>query len=83
MIVGEIVTAHRTEGEERIRVLFGEVLEIAEIGVDDDFFALGGHSLLAFRLIARIRAELGLELDFGKLFDTPTPAGIARDLGLG
>ncbi|WP_199520477.1 non-ribosomal peptide synthetase, partial [Kitasatospora sp. MBT63] len=48
------------DGRERVLcALFGEVLGVEGVTIDDNFFALGGHSLLVTRLVSRIRTELG------------------------
>jgi amino acid adenylation domain-containing protein/thioester reductase-like protein/non-ribosomal peptide synthase protein (TIGR01720 family) len=73
--------AYRSPRNQRERVLaalFGEILGVARVGVDDGFFDLGGHSLSATRLVARVRAELGVEVPIRAVFDTPTVAGLAE-----
>ncbi|MFI9722093.1 Pls/PosA family non-ribosomal peptide synthetase [Streptomyces sp. NPDC052396] len=65
--------------ELRLAGLWREVLDGAELSVEDDFFCdLGGHSMTAARLISRLRAEPGLrEVAMGDLYAHPTVRGLA------
>jgi thioesterase domain-containing protein/acyl carrier protein len=60
----EVATAEglvrpRDEVEERLAVIWEDLLQVRSIGATDDFFDLGGHSLLAVRLAARIEEQFG------------------------
>jgi acyl-coenzyme A synthetase/AMP-(fatty) acid ligase len=54
--------APRNKFESRIAAVWCEVLDLAEVGITDDFMALGGHSLRAARVAARLARELRREV---------------------
>ncbi|MFG1944007.1 non-ribosomal peptide synthase/polyketide synthase [Nonomuraea sp. NPDC048826] len=69
----------REPGTARERVLcaiFAEVLGVAEVGAEDDFFALGGDSIVAIGVVRQAR-RAGLTVRARDLFACPTPAGLA------
>ncbi|MEV6561017.1 amino acid adenylation domain-containing protein [Nocardia sp. NPDC051756] len=66
-----------TATEIRLVELYQEIFGLDRVGADDSFFDLGGHSLLANRLVPRLRAEFGVEIDVRVVFDHPTVAGLA------
>ena len=65
------------EMHERLIDIWGELLGIKGIGIEDDFFELGGHSLMATQLIAAIKNEFLVELEIFELFDCPTVLRLA------
>ncbi|WP_043735499.1 condensation domain-containing protein, partial [Streptomyces zinciresistens] len=58
------------------------MLDVGEVGADDDFFALGGHSLLATRVTHRLGAALGTHVPLHLVFQHPTLTELAAQLGI-
>ncbi|MFC3510627.1 amino acid adenylation domain-containing protein [Amycolatopsis halotolerans] len=73
-------TRATTSAEQLLCQVFAEVLGLAEVGVDDSFFALGGDSLLAITLVGRVQAK-GVRFTPHELFLRRTPARLARLAG--
>ncbi len=57
-----------TDTEKLLARIWCELLGVARIGAEDDFFQLGGHSLIAAQLVKRVEIELGVDLDLRVLF---------------
>src|SRR5260370_36228068 len=68
----------RTPAEHILCTLFAEVLGIARVGIDDNFFDLRGHSLLATHLVSRTPTELGAETDIRSNFQARTLPYLAQ-----
>ena len=76
--LGTAYVAPTTDLEIRIAELWQELLGAERVGVHDDFFELGGHSLLGIRVLARLRADLQVQLAPETLFVAPTVAALAQ-----
>ncbi|MBT8421930.1 MAG: amino acid adenylation domain-containing protein, partial [Gammaproteobacteria bacterium] len=70
----------RTPEEEALCEIWADLLNVARVGIHDDFFRIGGHSLLAARVVARIRDTLRKELTLKALFDHPTVAELSTTM---
>ncbi|MEU4344825.1 amino acid adenylation domain-containing protein, partial [Nocardia sp. NPDC023852] len=69
--------APSTPIEEIVAQIFGEVLGITRIGVDDDFFELGGNSLSATQVASRLGIALDTRVPVRMLFDASTVGALA------
>lgn len=79
---GRLTTAAQrkpaTPTEQRLGALWMQVLGLADVGAEDDFFAVGGNSLLAVRLFNGIESEFGRRLRLVSLFEARTVAAQAK-----
>ncbi|HEX8558226.1 MAG TPA: amino acid adenylation domain-containing protein, partial [Pyrinomonadaceae bacterium] len=69
--------APRNATEEVLAGIWSQLLGLARVGVNDNFFDLGGHSLLASQAISRLRAVLNVEAPLRTFFEKPTVAELA------
>ncbi|MGE6527017.1 non-ribosomal peptide synthetase [Bacillus safensis] len=66
------------EVEQKLLVMWREVLERDDISTDDHFFELGGHSLKAMSLLSKVSKEFDVQVPIHLLFETPTIEAISR-----
>jgi len=70
----------RTPIEEALVRIWGDVLNINPIGIQDNFFDLGGNSLSTIQICSRIRHDLNVDLPLRSVFRSPTVEGIAQEV---
>ncbi|SMD26149.1 non-ribosomal peptide synthetase [Kibdelosporangium aridum] len=63
--------------------IWSDVLGAGRVGAQDNFFELGGDSILSITVVARLRAEFGVQLSPRVIFQNPTVAGLAAAIPLG
>ena len=68
----------QTEVEQIVAEIWQDVLEVEEIGLQENFFELGGHSLLLLAMQSQLQQRLGQELSIADLFRYPTIEALAR-----
>jgi amino acid adenylation domain-containing protein/non-ribosomal peptide synthase protein (TIGR01720 family) len=74
---GRVYVAPRTDLEQRLAVIWQDVLQVTSVGATDDFFELGGHSLLVTQVFARIRKEMQVSISLRDVFEETTIEALA------
>ncbi|MDS1115206.1 amino acid adenylation domain-containing protein [Gordonia westfalica] len=73
--------APRTDLQQRVAAVVGEVTGAPRIGLGDNFFDVGGNSLSATRVAALLEAEFGRRIPVRMLFDAVDVADLAAQIG--
>jgi amino acid adenylation domain-containing protein len=72
--------APRNELEQKLVLLWQELLNTERIGINDNFFELGGHSLLAMRLVSYMESKLQITVPIHILFQFSSISELSKYL---
>ena len=71
-------TPPSTPIEQRIASIWCDLLKVAKLSINDNFFHLGGESLLATRAISQVNREFSCNLTIARIFEAPTVRSFAK-----
>ena len=77
---GGKMVSPRSELERQLAGIWADLLDIDQIGVDQDVFALGVDSLAMTQMILRVEERFGVDFSFKDIFNAPTVAALALRL---
>lgn len=58
--------------KDHLKNIWQEELKLSKVDEDQDFFDLGGHSLIMAKIQARLKSEMGVELQMDQLMAAST-----------
>jgi acyl-CoA synthetase (AMP-forming)/AMP-acid ligase II/acyl carrier protein len=73
---GEMVSP-RAELECQLAGIWADLLDVDQVGIDQDVFALGVDSLAMTQMILRLEERFGVDFSFEDIFNAPTVAALA------
>jgi acyl-CoA synthetase (AMP-forming)/AMP-acid ligase II/acyl carrier protein len=73
---GEMISP-RSELERELARIWADLLDIDQVGVDQDVFALGVDSLAMTQMILRLEERFAVDFSFEDIFHAPTVAALA------
>lgn len=78
---GDKLLLPRSGAERQLAGIWSDLLEIRQIGANQDVFSLGADSLTVTQMLSRLRKRFGIDLSFKDVLDAPTVAALALRLG--
>ncbi|PWY53264.1 non-ribosomal peptide synthetase [Pseudomonas sp. RW409] len=71
-LLQQAYVAPQSELEQQVAAIWAEVLEVEQVGMNDNFFESGGHSLLVTAMVSRVQLKLGRQVSVQMAFEFPT-----------
>lgn len=69
-----------TAVEKNIAGSWSIILQVEEVGANDNFFEMGGQSLLAQKAVSVLKSQFNYSVPITKFYQFPTPSGLAKYL---
>jgi amino acid adenylation domain-containing protein len=69
-----------TPTQSKVAAVWADILNLSAVGPDEDFFDLGGTSLTLIRMLDRVNASFGADIDIEALIEEATVRSLAREL---
>ena len=76
--LGRALRAPRTDLERQLAESWKELLELSDIGIDENVFMLGADSITVTQMLSRLRARFGRLFSFKDILNAPTVAALAE-----
>ena len=73
-----VYVAPTSELERQVCAMWQELLQVEQVGLEDNFFDLGGHSLLAARMFTSIQHQFDLELSLQEILEQPVVSELVK-----
>lgn len=80
MLSETVYEGPRNRIEEILCRAYEQILNVDQVGINDDFFELGGHSLRAIRLLNIIEQETGMHIGMRSIFNISVIKNLAKIL---
>jgi acyl carrier protein len=76
----EAIQHNYTSTERLLCEVWKQILNLDEVGVDDNFFEFGGHSLSAMKLVSKVTERCNVRLTVASVFRVPTVRQMAQQI---
>ncbi|MUZ75550.1 amino acid adenylation domain-containing protein, partial [Agrobacterium vitis] len=75
-------TPPSNDTERAVAKIWEKILNVSQVGVNDNFFDLGGHSLLAMQVVAQLQLSLNTSITAEMIFHCQTVAKLAERIDM-